>query len=90
VQDFDGIVPSDPKILEKQVDGVGPYTAGAIASIAYNKRVAAVDGNVQRVYARVFAIHANPSAKATTNHLQRLAEELVPASRPGDYNVRLL
>ena len=87
IRDFDGMLPSDPKVLEKQVDGIGPYTAGAIASIAYNKRVPAVDGNVQRVYSRLFAIHANAQAKATVNHLQALAQDMLPAQRPGDFNV---
>ena len=50
----------------------------------------AVDGNVQRVYARVFAIHANPAAKQTVDHLYRLATSLVPKARPGDYNQALM
>lgn len=49
----------------------------------------AVDGNVQRVYSRVFAIHAPPAAKKTTDFIQRLACKLVPESRPGEYNQAL-
>jgi hypothetical protein len=43
VSEFDGQLPSDHKVLEKQVDGIGPYTAGAVASIAFNKRVPAIE-----------------------------------------------
>ena len=65
--------------------------SGAIASIAFGEKVPAVDGNVQRVLSRVFAIHAPPAAKATQNALFALADELVPADRPGDFNqVRLI
>ena len=53
IAEHDGQVPDDPKKL-RALPGVGPYTAGAIASFAYEKRVAAVDTNVARVLARVF------------------------------------
>lgn len=48
VDKFNGKLPSDPEVLIKQVPGVGPYTAGAIASIAYGVRAPTVDGNVRR------------------------------------------
>ncbi len=61
--------------------GIGPYTGRAIASIAYGAREAAVDGNVRRVLARLFAI-AYPAKR----QLQSLAESLLDRERPGDYN----
>lgn len=44
---FDGQLPSDPGVLVKEIEGIGPYTAGAIASIAFGVRAATVDGNVR-------------------------------------------
>lgn len=52
--EYGGVLPSDPEELEK-LPGIGPYTAGAIASIAYGKPVPAVDGNVLRVMTRFLA-----------------------------------
>lgn len=46
VNKYDGRLPSDPAELVKQVEGIGPYTAGAIASIAYGVKAPTVDGNV--------------------------------------------
>ncbi len=63
--------------------GVGPYTAAAVAAIAFGRRATVVDGNVLRVMARLFAItQPLPAAKAK---LSALADSLTPAERPGDY-----
>ncbi len=63
--------------------GVGPYTAAAIAAIAFDKPAVVVDGNVERVMARMFRVEAPlPGAKA---ELTRRAGTLTPADRPGDY-----
>ncbi|MGB8812068.1 MAG: A/G-specific adenine glycosylase [Paracoccaceae bacterium] len=63
--------------------GVGPYTAAAIASIAYDEPATVVDGNVERVMARIHLVEVPlPVAKG---ELTRLAEILTPALRPGDY-----
>ena len=63
--------------------GVGRYTAAAIAAIAFDKRAVVVDGNVERVMARLFNI-ATPLPDAKPE-LTALAERLTPARRPGDY-----
>jgi A/G-specific adenine glycosylase len=66
-----------------ELPGVGAYTAAAIASIAFGKRAVVVDGNVERVIARVFAVDAPlPAAKPV---IRARADELTPAERPGDY-----
>jgi A/G-specific adenine glycosylase len=66
-----------------ELPGIGPYTASAIAAIAYDEAAVVVDGNVERVMARMFAVLAPlPGAKA---ELTRLAGLLTPALRPGDY-----
>ena len=63
--------------------GVGPYTAAAVAAIAFDEPAVVVDGNVERVMARLFDIHSPlPGAKA---ELTAAAATLTPAERPGDY-----
>jgi A/G-specific adenine glycosylase len=67
----------------RALPGIGDYTAAAIAAIAFDRREAAVDGNVERVVARLFAVReAMPAAKP---RLRALARELVPARRAGDF-----
>jgi A/G-specific adenine glycosylase len=73
--------PSEAELL--RLPGIGAYTAAAIAAIAYDEPAAAVDGNIERVVARLFAIEAPlPGAKA---EIKRLAQTLVPSRRPGDF-----
>jgi A/G-specific adenine glycosylase len=62
--------------------GVGPYTAGAICSIAFNQPRPILDGNVVRVLSRVFGIDGNPREARTRARLWRIAEELVVAAAP--------
>lgn len=63
--------------------GIGPYTAAAVAAIAYDEPATVVDGNVERVMARMFRVETPlPAAKA---ELVALAASLTPAQRPGDY-----
>ncbi|KAK9054994.1 hypothetical protein SSX86_026073 [Deinandra increscens subsp. villosa] len=69
-----------------KVKGIGEYTAGAIASIAFKEAVPVVDGNVIRVIARLKTISANPKEKATIKNIWRLAGQLVDSHRPGDFN----
>jgi A/G-specific adenine glycosylase len=67
----------------RALPGVGDYTAAAIAAIAFGRRAAAVDGNAERVLARLYAVtDPIPAAKP---RLKALAEELVPEQRPGDF-----
>jgi len=67
----------------RDLPGVGPYTAAAIAAIAFGRPAAVIDGNVERVMARLFAIRT-PLPKARTEIRARL-ERLVPTARPGDF-----
>jgi A/G-specific adenine glycosylase len=67
----------------RELPGIGPYTAAAIAAIAFGAPATAVDGNVERVVARLFAVmQPLPAAKA---ELRRLAAGLTPAKRAGDF-----
>jgi len=70
--------------------GIGRYTAGAIASIAFNQAVPALDGNVMRVLCRLYCLHDNPKTSAAQKRLWQLAATLVPADRPGDYNQSMM
>jgi A/G-specific adenine glycosylase len=70
--------------------GIGRYTAGAIASIAFGERVPLVDGNVARVFARIFAIRANVKSPRTLQSLWNLAKHLLPDANPGDFNQALM
>ncbi|KAK4847097.1 hypothetical protein QYF36_025504 [Acer negundo] len=73
-----------------KVPGIGNYTAGAIASIAFNEAVPVVDGNVIRVLARLKAISANPKDSLTVKNFWKLAAQLVDPCRPGDFNQSLM
>ncbi|MFO0674217.1 MAG: A/G-specific adenine glycosylase [Polyangiaceae bacterium] len=70
--------------------GVGRYTAGAIASIAFGERAPLVDGNVARVLARLFALDADPTRGAGHAQVWSIAEGLVPEDAPGDFNQALM
>ncbi len=80
--DYDGQFPDTYDAL-LTLPGVGPYTAAAIASIAFDRPETVLDGNVERVMARLFDIHDPlPASKA---QLKARAAELTPQLRPGDY-----
>ena len=83
--DWKGELPRDPAALET-IHGIGPYTARAIASIAFGMPVPAVDGNVIRVLSRLDGIRENPLRGDIRGRLWQRAAELVPSDRPGDYN----
>jgi A/G-specific adenine glycosylase len=82
----------------RALPGFGPYTAGAVASIAFAIPATAVDGNVVRVLARMFAVRGQPAAAAFRRRIEALAGELVGAGprarsgldRPGDLNQSLM
>ena len=82
VERHDGRFPPDETALAG-LPGVGPYTAAAIAAIAFGRCATPVDGNIERVVARLFAVEEPlPAAKA---EIRRLAEGITPAERPGDF-----
>ncbi|CAN6349226.1 unnamed protein product [Urochloa humidicola] len=74
----------------REVRGIGDYTAGAIASIAFNEAVPVVDGNVVRVISRLYAIADNPKESSTMKRFWELAGQLVDPSRPGDFNQAMM
>lgn len=89
MRDHGGRLPRSVDEL-RALPGVGRYTAGAIASIAFNQPAAALDGNVKRVLARVFNYTGDVKTPRGENDLWALAESLLPAERPGDHNQALM
>jgi A/G-specific adenine glycosylase len=77
-RDGDGALPCDPGEL-RALPGVGAYTAGAVASFAFEARAELVDTNVARVLARVFAPRRNPKRPRDLAQLWRIAEAVLPA-----------
>jgi len=86
VADHDGLLPSAPEAL-RQLPGIGRYTAGAVASLAYGARVPAVDTNAARVIGRVFGLRNGTSR---TRRIWALAAGLVAPGRPEDLNQALM
>ena len=84
-----GEVPRDPAAL-LALPGVGAYTAGAIASIAFGLPEPILDGNVARVLSRLFAIDAPAEAASTKAQLWALARALVPADAPSEFNQAMM
>jgi A/G-specific adenine glycosylase len=89
IHDFGGQLPEDVADLKK-LKGVGRYTAGAIASIAFDRPVPVLDGNVIRVLSRLLDHQEDVTKTHTRNHLWGVAADLVPEHRAGDYNQALM
>ena len=82
------LTPSLARLVEAlgKLPGIGDYTAAAIASIAYSEPVAAVDGNVARVVARLRGITADIMTPIGRRRVQTAATQLLSKGRPGDFN----
>jgi A/G-specific adenine glycosylase len=89
VGQYGGQVPQDKKEVSS-LKGVGPYTAGAILSIAYNQPEPAVDGNVMRVLSRYFCLEEDIARPSTRVGMEVLAQELIPKGEAADFNQALM
>lgn len=89
VKEWDGRLPNTAKEL-LSLKGVGRYTAGAIASIAFARPEPILDGNVIRILTRLYDLPDDIQQTATKNKLWELATALVPMLRPGDFNQALM
>ena len=89
VSDYGGQMPRSAAELQ-QLPGIGRYTAGAIASIAFDEAAPVLDGNVIRVFARLRDLDDDVTKSAVRKKLWSLAETWLPAERPGDYNQALM
>jgi A/G-specific adenine glycosylase len=79
VRERAGEIPSDPDEL-RGLPGVGRYTAGAVASFAFEKRAALVDTNVARVVARIFVPRLNPKRARDLTRIWAIADAIVPTT----------
>jgi len=89
VADYNGIFPHEPQEIAK-LNGIGPYAAGAISSIAFQIPEPAVDGNVMRVMSRLFEIDADIAKPASRKIFEAVVRELIDPERPGDFNQALM
>ena len=89
MQEHDGVFPSDYSKLLK-LKGIGPYTAGAVGSIAFHLPVPAVDGNVLRVMSRITADPSDISLQKTKKYWEERITEILPVEHPGDLNQALM
>ena len=89
MEQYGGVLPDNPEHL-RTICGIGPYMAGAIASIAFSVPVPAVDGNVIRVISRLFGIRDDASVPVVRHKIEALAADLVPPDRPGDHNQAMM
>ena len=87
--DYQGVWPDNMAELEK-LTGIGPYTAAAIASIAFNEPVPAIDGNAFRVFARLFKIDADIAQPKTRKIFFELGLQIIDQKRPGDFNQAIM
>ena len=85
VEEFDGEIPSGYDTITK-LKGIGPYTAAAVLSIAFQKKHAVVDGNVIRVLARYYGIEDDIRSSKTKKRVQSYADDLISDEEPGDFN----
>jgi A/G-specific adenine glycosylase len=89
VRDYGGRLPDTYSELLK-LPGIGPYTAAAIASIAFNRVKPVLDGNVVRVLCRLFLVEENPWQSATKTRLRDLATTLIPRGGVGRFNQAMM
>ncbi len=89
VERHGGRLPANRDALLR-LPGIGPYMTGAILSMAFGKAEAAVDGNVRRIMARMYAVREPLDTAATLRGLDERAGALVPGDRPGDFNQALM
>ena len=85
VADYGGVVPDNPKELGG-LKGVGPYTKGAILSIAYDSPEPAVDGNVMRVLSRILHVEDDIAKPSTRKVFEQLVRELISEEDPSSFN----
>ena len=89
MSEFEGKFPSTYEGISS-LKGIGPYTAGAISSIAFNLPQPAVDGNVMRVLARLFEVNHDIGNPSNRKIFQAMMEVMIDPDRPGDFNQALM
>jgi len=89
VEDHGGKIPATPEGL-LSLPGIGAYTAGAILSIAFEKPVPAIDGNVRRVMSRLMALRKPLREPSVQEKIEKASQALMPQDRPGQFNQAMM
>ena len=89
VERHGGAFPQTPEAL-RTLPGIGPYTAAAVASIAFGEPAAVVDGNVARTLSRLFDLSEEIDRPAVLERIRTLAQSLLAVDRPGDFNQAMM
>lgn len=89
MKEYQGVFPDTAEDLMR-LPGIGRYTAGAIASIAFDRQEPIVDGNVRRILCRLYRIHGDTRSPALLEQLWVLAADLVPRRHPGQFNQAMM
>jgi A/G-specific adenine glycosylase len=89
MDEYQGEMPDTPEKI-RSLPGIGPYTAGAVLSIAYGKRIPAVDGNVLRVFSRVLWKEEDITRQSVKKQIEEQIFRIMPEDRPGDFNQALM
>lgn len=89
VEQYAGQLPEEKEQL-LSIHGIGPYTAGALLSIAFNKPEPAIDGNVMRVMSRIFLIDADIAKAASKKIFEQVVSELIAETVPSAFNQALM
>ena len=86
---YEGCMPDEYELLLK-LPGIGTYTAGAVASIAFNRQTVAVDGNVLRIITRLTADDGDVLSEKFKQDIRRQLLQVIPKERPGDFNQAMM
>lgn len=89
VAEHSGQLPGDYKSL-LQLPGIGPYSAAAISSIAYNHDIPVIDANVERIFARIFDIEKPVKVKEARKKIEEISEKLLPKGQARNFNEALM
>ncbi|MDR2055122.1 MAG: A/G-specific adenine glycosylase [Desulfovibrio sp.] len=89
MKEHKGIFPSDPAQM-RALPGIGPYTAGAVASIAFGEKLPCIDANVERVISRIFDIDTPVKQEPAASKIRELALALVPEGKAREHNQAMM
>lgn len=89
VKEYGGVMPNSYEELIK-IKGIGPYSAGAIASFAFRKPVPAIDGNVYRIISRIFGVFSSSETANGKREFQSIVQDLMDKENPDSFNQALL
>ena len=89
MEKYGGIIPGDLQML-KALPGIGEYTSGAIASIAFGLPFPAVDGNVLRIFSRILALEEDIQKTDVRKKITKEVQRILPKERAGDFNQALM